>query len=209
MHMELTITEAFSGKVPGSFALPFNIFQTAKEHRDANGVYEVGNRLTGHSRERKPNGKHMVCDRRKAGFDQRADKAGYDSPLLQISSQTCLYEGAGNNRVCHFSRRACCNRNRCNNRLPSQAPGALECDSRWYLIALMGRYLLYLDRIHGTSGQSSVEYAIILAAFLVVIAACGLLMNALTDGLFIEHAISAASHNAQVLFGGAADVFSF
>lgn len=58
-------------------------------------------------------------------------------------------------------------------------------------------------------GQSTVEYAVIVGASLAIVVALGLLAEALNDGMFVQHAISAASHNMQVIIGGAADVFSF
>ena len=65
------------------------------------------------------------------------------------------------------------------------------------------------ERLECERGQSTVEYAIVLTAFLGIIVAIGLLGNALGDGLFIDHAIMAASHNIGVLLGGGADVFSY
>lgn len=59
------------------------------------------------------------------------------------------------------------------------------------------------------TGQGTVEYAIILSTLLGVVVALGMLMGVVEDGLFISHAIRAASHNVEVVFGGAADVFSF
>lgn len=82
-----------------------------------------------------------------------------------------------------------------------------------------GRYCRFLplksliedcvSRLAVESGQSTVEYALVLTAFLGVVVALGLLMGSVEDGLFVEHAVSAASHNVEVLFGGAADVFSY
>lgn len=43
----------------------------------------------------------------------------------------------------------------------------------------------------------------------VIVAACGLLAGALERGLFVEHALAAASHHVQVAAGWAADVFCY
>lgn len=58
-------------------------------------------------------------------------------------------------------------------------------------------------------GQSTVEYAVIMAAMLCVIAALGMLGNAVDGGMFVQHAVAAASHNLQGMLGGVADVFSY
>lgn len=58
-------------------------------------------------------------------------------------------------------------------------------------------------------GQSTVEYAVVMAASLAVVVALGLLWNAVDDGLFVQHAVASASHNVQGAFGGVADVFCY
>ncbi len=59
-------------------------------------------------------------------------------------------------------------------------------------------------------GQGTVEFALVTAGFLVVAVAFGLLWRSLESGMFVDHALSAASHHVQ---GGAAgvvaDVFLF
>lgn len=60
-----------------------------------------------------------------------------------------------------------------------------------------------------TRAQSTVEYAIVMAAGLSIIVALGLLANSVGDGVFIQHAVAAASHNVSVFIGGVVDVFSF
>lgn len=58
-------------------------------------------------------------------------------------------------------------------------------------------------------GQSTVEYAVVMAALLCVIGAIGMLGNAVDAGMFVQHAIAAASHNLQGMLGGVVDVFSY
>lgn len=58
-------------------------------------------------------------------------------------------------------------------------------------------------------GQATVEYALLLAAFLTVIVGLGLLMRALDSGLFVEHALASASHHVQASMGWMTDVFSY
>lgn len=67
----------------------------------------------------------------------------------------------------------------------------------------------FLVKLRSRQGQSTVEYAIVFIAFLGIVVGLGLLMNSVEDGLFVEHALSAASHNASIVPGGAADVFSY
>lgn len=58
-------------------------------------------------------------------------------------------------------------------------------------------------------GQSTVEYAVIAAAFIAIVVALGALSNALDEGMFVRHAIAAASHNVESGIGGVVDAFCF
>lgn len=58
-------------------------------------------------------------------------------------------------------------------------------------------------------GQSTVEYAVVMAAMLCVVAALGMLGNAVDAGLFVQHAVASASHHLQGMLGGVTDVFSY
>ena len=46
-------------------------------------------------------------------------------------------------------------------------------------------------------GQSSVEYAIVFAAFLAMILGLGVIANFLESGLVLEHALQSASHHLK------------
>lgn len=63
--------------------------------------------------------------------------------------------------------------------------------------------------LHDRCGQSTVEYVIVLGAFLVVAIALGALWRAMDGGTFIEHVLSAASHHVQSSAGGAIDAFLY
>lgn len=58
-------------------------------------------------------------------------------------------------------------------------------------------------------GQSTVEFAVVMAAGLAIVVAIGALSNAVEGGMFVEHAVMAASHSLSGALGGAADVFSY
>ena len=54
------------------------------------------------------------------------------------------------------------------------------------------------------------EFALVTAGLLAVIVACGALWRSFEGGLFVEHALMAASHHVQAVAPGAvADVFVF
>lgn len=59
------------------------------------------------------------------------------------------------------------------------------------------------------SGQSTVEYALILGVFMVVIVGLGALLHVMDAGTFIDHALSAASHHVQESAAGVIDVFVY
>ena len=59
-------------------------------------------------------------------------------------------------------------------------------------------------------GQSTVEFAIVMAGFLVVVAALSALWHVLGDGLLVEHALAAASHHIHAAaMGAASDIFLY
>ena len=61
----------------------------------------------------------------------------------------------------------------------------------------------------GESGQSTVEYAVILGAFMAVVVGLGALLRAVDAGTFVDHALSAASHHLQLSAAGVIDVFAY
>ena len=59
-------------------------------------------------------------------------------------------------------------------------------------------------------GQSTVEYAIIFAAFLALVIALGALWNLFDSGLVVDHALQSASHHLREVAQGAwLDVFLY
>lgn len=60
-----------------------------------------------------------------------------------------------------------------------------------------------------TRGQATVEFALVVAALMVVVVACGSLWRLVESGVFVEHALSAASHHIGGAIGAVADVFSY
>ena len=60
------------------------------------------------------------------------------------------------------------------------------------------------DKMRSERGQGTVEYAVVLAGVL------GMLAKAMGEGLFVEHALMSASHHLQLAaLGSVADVFAF
>lgn len=54
------------------------------------------------------------------------------------------------------------------------------------------------------------EFAVVTAALLAVVIACGVLWRALEGGLFVDHALASASHHLQMVVpGNIADVFLY
>ena len=62
----------------------------------------------------------------------------------------------------------------------------------------------------GFRGQSSVEYAIVFAAFLAMVVGLGAVANLLESGLVLEHALQSASHHLSNVAAAAwADIFLY
>lgn len=63
--------------------------------------------------------------------------------------------------------------------------------------------------IQDSSAQGTVEFAIVTAAFLIIVIAISAFWNLSEDGILIEHAIKSASHQIEnVATGFLGDVFS-
>ena len=60
-----------------------------------------------------------------------------------------------------------------------------------------------------SSGQASVEYAVVTAALLILAVVVGMMASRLEAGLWIEHAVISASHSVQGSIGWIADIFSY
>lgn len=59
-------------------------------------------------------------------------------------------------------------------------------------------------------GQSSVEYAIVFAAFLTVVIGLGSMANLFESGLVLDHALQSASHHLKDAVNAAwADIFLY
>ena len=59
-------------------------------------------------------------------------------------------------------------------------------------------------------GQSSVEYAIVFAAFLAVVIGLGAMANLFESGLILEHALQSASHHLKDVASSAwVDIFLY
>ena len=71
------------------------------------------------------------------------------------------------------------------------------------------RRLTMRATMQGESGQSTVEYAVILGVFMVIVVGLGALLQVMDAGTFIDHALSAASHHLQLSAAGVVDVFAY
>lgn len=64
--------------------------------------------------------------------------------------------------------------------------------------------------IRNTNGQSTLEFALVGAGFLSLVIALGTLWRAVESGLFVDHALSSASHHLSMVFMGViGDVFLY
>lgn len=64
-------------------------------------------------------------------------------------------------------------------------------------------------KLQDTSGQSTVEFAIVLGALLSILIALGLFNGLFSDGKIFDHVVGSASHNISRAVQGIVDVFSF
>lgn len=111
--------------------------------------------------------------------------------------QASVRKRSGNHGICDLGRSSCGHCDHSHNCLQAQIRRIVERD---------------LDRDQqplGESGQATAEFAIVFALMLSIIVALGALMNVLGEGVLVEHAVSSASHNAEVLISGACDALMY
>ncbi len=68
---------------------------------------------------------------------------------------------------------------------------------------------MFKAKLRDISGQATSEFALVMLVILIVIAALAVLSDKLEAGVFLDHAISAASHNVVDSISGIADAFNF
>ena len=127
-------------------------------------------------------------------------------------------ERAGHNGIRHPCRRARGHSNPSDNGFPSSLAGALERHSRWNKRPVIAEFWADEDPVPSTwlyirrrcdacllqvaldeRGQSTAEYAVIMAGFLSLVAALSALWHAFDSGLFVSHVLSVASHHIQLV----------
>lgn len=117
---------------------------------------------------------------------------------MRPAGEACLLSRPGNDGVRHPRRRFGGYRHPGHIGFSSQTAGALGCDSE------RDQRFVAVD-----SGQAAVEYVVVLAGILCVVAGLGALGNAFESGLVLEHVLAAASHHVQGSAGGLLDVFAY
>jgi hypothetical protein len=78
--------------------------------------------------------------------------------------------------------------------------------SRWHIFKSTRRLwhrCAAVQRIASIKGQSTVEYALILASFLCIVIALGMLASTIREGIFVQHTHACASHTYASFDAGA------
>lgn len=98
-------------------------------------------------------------------------------------------EGAGDDRVRNPRRSARRDRDIGHHGVQAEAAGIMErhCGRHKRLVAIG----------QDEAGQSTVEFAVVMAAFLAVMTALAVMWRAFEGGLLVEHALAVASHHIQ------------
>lgn len=136
-------------------------------------------------------------EKRNRGGGKLGKRRGFANRVL-ASREARMRTRAGYHRVRDSGGRARGDRDYRHHAFPPKAARALgrHCE----------RYELV---VRDESGQATVEYAVVLGALICVVVALGVMARAINDGLFVEHALSSASHHVQASVGWVTDVFAF
>lgn len=71
------------------------------------------------------------------------------------------------------------------------------------------KFKILIHNFENCDGQSTVEFAIVTAGLFLIVSTFSLLWNIGDSGIFVQHALSCASHHIQEVAGGVVgDVFS-
>ncbi len=111
-------------------------------------------------------------------------------------------KGSGHNRICNFSRssRSYCHNSCC----------CFSCQDYRSLVRYFYKYQSIIGRICKNAGQSTVEFAIVAAAFLAITVGLGALWHFLDAGMLVDHAVANASHHiSDVLSFTVNDIFLY
>lgn len=123
--------------------------------------------------------------------------------VSSLSDEGTLCAGPGHNRVRNPCGCTGCDCHRSNHAVSAQNPRVVECHC--------GRYQrpVVLRSHCNASGQATVEYALVTAAFLAVLAGLAAMKNLFLEGSVVDHGLASASHHAQAALGWIADVFAY
>ena len=132
------------------------------------------------------------------------------------SSDKPRCEGPGDYGVRDSGRRSRCDRDLGDYPVPPEASRAVDCYRQWdkQLVSTVFGCVANADPPHAPAkrerGQATVEYAVVFTGLAAVLVALAALWRGLGDGLFIEHALGAASHHIQAVAPAAiADIFLY
>ncbi len=129
---------------------------------------------------------------------RRARSVRIAGDTYALASEAVRRERSRHHRVCDLGRRACG-----------------DCDYRDHCLQAQTRRALerHLKRdqqlVADESGQSTVEYALVFTALLVVVVGAGALMGVMGDGLFVQHAVMSASHCLSSSITGITDALCY
>lgn len=118
--------------------------------------------------------------------------------LLRLKVEACLLAWAGDDGICHFGGRVGGDSHIGHFGFSPKAARVVGRDSE--------RHQCFVS---DDAGQATVEYAVVLAGLLCVVAGLAALQDAFGSGLVTEHALAAASHHVEGSVGGLLDVFAY
>lgn len=70
-------------------------------------------------------------------------------------------------------------------------------------ISAIKRSSKLIKKTADSTGQSTIEFALVVVAFLALLIGFGVMWRAFDEGLFVEHATKSASHHMQLVYPGA------
>lgn len=132
------------------------------------------------------------------------------SIAVDVIVEIKMQKSTRNNRICNFGWRLGCDCNFSNSNFSSKVARVVGCNNKWDEFTLENeKRCNVLKKVASKKAQSTVEFAIIFLVLVGIVVALSVIFKKIDAGLFLDHAILAASHNVEQAIGGWCDVFVF
>lgn len=158
----------------------------------------------------------MVVKKRRKVFEYETKEkirkiCGQDKSIaVDVFGEIDVQKSTRDNRICNFGWCFGSDRNFSNSNFSSKVARVVGRNHKWDELTLENKERSdVLKKVASKKAQSTVEFAIIFLVLVGIVVALSAIFKKMDVGMFLDHAILAASHNVEQAIGGWCDVFVF